>query len=94
MLPSIAPIISADRYKAKRFFGTCFVMRNPIVTAGLKFARDVFPKAYTMPDTAMAGASAINQSPNVPTYFASSTIEAVADTTMTNVPISSARNFF
>src|SRR5574337_457010 len=93
-LANSAPIISAARYKGKRFLGMCLVTRNPIVTDGLKCAIDIFPKAYTIAATATAGAKATNHRPNVPTYFASSITEPVANTTMTNVPINSAKNFF
>ena len=47
-----------------------------------------------MQATATAGASATNHRPNVPGYFTSKTTEPVANTTITNVPIISAKNLF
>ena len=94
MLPNSAPIISAMKYTGKRFFGICFVIKNPTVTVGLKCAIDIFPNAYTIIVTATAGARATNQRPSVSEYFTASTTEPVANTTTTNVPINSAKNLF
>ena len=55
---------------------------------------DILPNAYTMSATATAGARATNHNPNVPTYFASRTTDPVANTTITKVPIISAKNLF
>src|SRR5215208_6391503 len=72
----------------------CFVIKKPIVTAGLKCAMDIFPKRYILMATPTKGAKAINGIPSMPFILASKTTEPVAKTTTINVPITSARNFF
>ena len=61
-----------------------------MVTAGLKWAKDIFPKEYTPINNAMKGAKAANGIPKFPSNISASyTIEPVAKTTRTNVPINS-----
>ena len=72
----------------------CFVIRYPIVTAGLKCAIEIFPNTYTPIVTPTNGANAINEISNTPFILAFSTTEPVANKTRVNVPIISAINFF
>ncbi len=70
------------------------MIKKATVTAGLKFAIETLLKAKTMVPTAIAGAKAIKGKPRIPPSRVSKTIDPEAQTTTTNVPISSAKNFF
>ena len=69
------------------------MIRNPIVTAGLKCAIEIFPNMYTAIAIPTKGANALNEIPNIPCILESKTTAPVAHTTTINVPMTSAMNF-
>jgi len=54
------------------------VIRNPIVTAGLKCAIEIFPNMYTAIAIPTKGANALNEIPNIPCILESKTTAPVA----------------
>ena len=92
MLATIAPASWAVTYAASQRTGNSRRSVNPRVTAGLKWAPDESPRAYTKAITRSAGAAARATAVTSPPVMRPATSAPAATKVSANVPASSARS--